>query len=86
MIFVVKSLFNSDVTSGLYSGFLRAIKESEYDQDIKLIDVPGAFDIPGAVSRIIGQDDCKIIITLGCVIKGETDHYEYLSSSISMLS
>ena len=82
MIFVVKSLFNSDVTSGLYNGFLRAIKESEYDQDIKLIDVPGAFDIPGAVSRILGQDDCKIIITLGCVIKGETDHYHYICDAV----
>ena len=83
MIFVVKSLFNSDVTSGLYNGFLRAIKESEYDQDIKLIDVPGAFDIPGAVSRILGQDDCKIIITLGCVIKGETDHYHYICDAVA---
>ena len=78
-----KSLFNSDVTSSLYNGFLKAINESEYDQDIKLIDVPGAFDIPGAVSRILGHDDCKIIITLGCVIKGETDHYHYISEAVT---
>ena len=83
MIYVVKSLFNSDVTSSLYNGFLRAINESEYDQDIKLIDVPGAFDIPGAVSRILGHDDCKIVITLGCVIKGETDHYHYICEAVA---
>ena len=83
MIYVVKSLFNSDVTSSLYNGFLRAINESEYDQDIKLIDVPGAFDIPGAVSRILGHDDCKIVITLGCVIKGETDHYHYICDAVA---
>ena len=83
MIYVVKSLFNSDVTSSLYNGFLRAINESDYDQDIKLIDVPGAFDIPGAVSRILGHDDCKIVITLGCVIKGETDHYHYICDAVA---
>ena len=83
MIYVIKSLFNSDDTSSLYNGFLKAINESEYDQDIKLIDVPGAFDIPGAVSRILGHDDCNIIITLGCVIKGETDHYHYICDAVA---
>ena len=83
MIYVIKSLFNSDVTSSLYNGFLRAINESEYDQDIKLIDVPGAFDIPGAVSRILGHDDCKIVITLGCVIKGETPHFNFICSAFN---
>ncbi len=83
MIYVVKSLFNTDVTSGLYSGFLNAINESNYDKDIKLIDVPGAFDIPGAVSRILDHDNCKIIVTLGCVIKGETDHYHYICDAVA---
>ena len=83
MIYVVKSLFNTDVTNGLYDGFLNAINESNYDQDIKLIDVPGAFDIPGAVRRILDNDNCKIIVTLGCVIKGETAHFEYISESVT---
>ena len=83
MIYVVKSLFNTDVTSGLYNGFLNAINESNYDQDIKLIDVPGAFDIPGAVRRILDNDNCKIIVTLGCVIKGETDHYHYICDAVA---
>ena len=83
MIYVVKSLFNTDVTSGLYNGFLNAINESNYDKDIKLIDVPGAFDIPGAVRPILDLDNCKIIVTLGCVIKGETDHYHYICDAVA---
>ncbi len=83
MIYVVKSLFNPDVTSGLYKGFLNAINESKYVQGIKLIDVPGAFDIPGAVSHILDRNNCEIIITLGCVIKGETDHYNYICNAVA---
>ena len=83
MIYVVKSIFNSDITNGLYDGFQEAINEDGYDKEIKLIVVPGAFDIPGAVSRILGHDDCKIVITLGCVIKGETDHYHYICEAVA---
>ena len=46
MIYVVKSIFNSDITNGLYDGFQEAINEDGYDKEIKLIVVPGAFDIP----------------------------------------
>ena len=64
MIYVVKSIFNSDITNGLYDGFQEAINEDGYDKEIKLIVVPGAFDIPGAVSTIINNENCEIVITL----------------------
>ena len=83
MIYVEKSKFNSDITNGLYNGFLEAINENGDDREIKLIDVPGAFDIPGAVSTIISNENCEIIITLGCVIKGETDHYHYICDAVA---
>ena len=83
MIYVVKSIFNSDITNGLYDGFQEAINEDGYDKEIKLIVVPGAFDIPGAVSTIINNENCEIVTTLGCVIKGETDHYHYICDAVA---
>ena len=83
MIYVVKSIFNSDITNGLYDGFQEAINEDGYDKEIKLIVVPGAFDIPGAVSTIINNENCEIVITLGCVIRGETDHYHYICDAVA---
>ena len=83
MIYVVKSIFNSDITNGSYDGFQEAINEDGYDKEIKLIVVPGAFDIPGAVSTIINNENCEIVITLGCVIKGETDHYHYICDAVA---
>ena len=83
MIHIVKSTFNSEITNGLYNGFLEAMADSIRDEDIKLTEVPGAFDIPGSVSRILGNKNCKIIITLGCVIKGETDHYHYICDAVA---
>ena len=83
MIYIVKSTFNPEITNGLYNGFLKATTDSIRDEDIKLKEVPGAFDIPGSVSSILGHKNCKIIITLGCVIKGETDHYHYICDAVA---
>ena len=53
MIYIVKSLFNKDITDGLLGGCVTALKEKGIDINTQIKEVPGAFDIPGAVSRII---------------------------------
>ena len=83
MIYVVKSIFNSDITDGLYNGFLKSIKGTKIESDVKLIDVPGAYDIPGAVARNLNNKACELVLTLGCVIKGETDHYHYICDAVA---
>ena len=83
MIYVVKSLFNSDITDGLYNGFIKSLEGTKIKEDLKLIDVPGAFDIPGAVARNLNDEDCELVVTLGCVIKGETDHYHYICDAVA---
>ncbi len=50
---------------------------------MKLIDVPGAYDIPGAVARNLNNKGCELVLTLGCVIKGETDHYHYICNAVA---
>ena len=83
MIYIVKSLFNKDITDGLLGGCVTAMKEKGIDINTQIKEVPGAFDIPGAVSRIIKKDEAELVITLGCVIKGDTDHYHYICDAVS---
>ena len=47
MIYVVKSLFNSDITDGLYNGFIKSFEGTKIKENLKLIDVPGAYDRSG---------------------------------------
>tara|TARA_B100001250_G_C19728090_1_gene757054 strand:+ start:624 stop:1040 length:417 start_codon:yes stop_codon:yes gene_type:complete len=84
MIAIVKSEFNSKITNGLLSGCLDALKNQGFkDKDIYLKKVPGAFEIPAMVKKVIKKINPKIVITLGCVIKGETDHYHYICNAVS---
>tara|TARA_B100000676_G_C17456524_1_gene521651 strand:- start:127 stop:543 length:417 start_codon:yes stop_codon:yes gene_type:complete len=84
MIAIVKSQFNSQITNGLLDGCIKALKRDGFQQkDIYLRNVPGAFEIPAMVKKVIKKIDPKIVITLGCIIKGETDHYHYICDAVS---
>ena len=84
MIAIVKSEFNSKITNGLMDGCLVALKEDDLDtKDLLIKEVPGAFEIPAMVKRIIRENQPNIILTLGCIIKGQTDHYHYICDAVS---
>ena len=57
-----------------------SLKLSKDKHDYKVIYVPGTFEIPVVISNLIDKYDA--FIALGCVIKGKTSHYHYLSSSV----
>ena len=59
-----------------------AVSESN-EHNVKIIKVPGAFEIPGMANCIIENDKPDLIITLGVLIKGESDHFEYISSAVA---
>jgi 6,7-dimethyl-8-ribityllumazine synthase len=83
-IYIVVSRFNEKITKGLQWGAELALKEMKIPvKNYKIIFVPGAFEIPVAVKKIIENKVCDGILTLGCVIKGETAHFEYISGSVS---
>ena len=79
MIVIIKSEFNKDIVDGLLEGCKRALR----DKKIKIITVPGAFELPAAVHKCLENKDYDAIITLGCVIKGETDHYDYICQAVT---
>lgn len=81
---VVVSTFNKDITDGLLRGARAALSDAGVNgADITIVRVPGAFEIPLAARRLAGTGRYDAIICLGCVIKGETMHFEYISSAVS---
>ena len=85
MIAIVCSEFNSKVTDGLLKGCLVALKKDGVSSEkIDIHKVPGAFELPGKVKLLTrGDTNYDAIIALGCVIKGETDHYHYISQAVT---
>ncbi|MCH8327345.1 MAG: 6,7-dimethyl-8-ribityllumazine synthase [Candidatus Marinimicrobia bacterium] len=80
----VVSRFNPDITEGLLHGaraeFLSA---GGSEDDLRVTWVPGAFELPQAVARIAGSGGVDGIVTLGCLIKGETLHFEVLAHGVT---
>ena len=76
---VVASRFNDDVVGGLVRGALRALGDCGVaDDDITLVRVPGALELPLAARRLARSGRHQAVIVLGAVIRGETDHYDFV--------
>lgn len=81
---IIVSRFNADVTDGLLTGARAALAEAGVrDEDITLVRVPGAFELPVAAGKLASTGRFDAIICLGCVIKGDTMHFEYISAAAS---
>ncbi len=81
---IVVSRFNDLVTSKLLSGALSAFKEQGADEEnLEVIRVPGAFEIPQAAKKLCSTRNFDAIVCLGAVIKGGTPHFEYISAETS---
>ncbi|MFH1727335.1 MAG: 6,7-dimethyl-8-ribityllumazine synthase [Pseudomonadota bacterium] len=81
---IVFSRFNSFITDKLLEGALDALKRTGViESDIKIVKVPGAFEIPVALKKMATTSELDAIICLGSVIKGNTSHNEYISSEVT---
>ncbi len=77
----MQSRFNEKITNGLKSGAISALLESGVkDNDISIYMTPGSFEIPLFCQNLAKVKKVDGIIALGAVIKGETAHFEYVSS------
>ena len=82
-IAIVVSRFNSFVVDRLYDGAIKTLKENGVkEENITVVRVPGAFEIPVAVDALLDDDDREYdaVITLGAIIRGETPHFEYIAN------
>jgi 6,7-dimethyl-8-ribityllumazine synthase len=81
---LVVSRFNDFITDRLQTGALAALAASGVDAgDITVVRVPGAFEIPVAAQHAAKTGAFSAIICLGCIVRGETPHFEYLASAVS---
>ncbi len=79
-IYIVASVFYEELIDQMIKG---ATEENNGMNDLNIIKVPGAFEIPGMVNCVIENQNPDLVIALGVLIKGESDHFEYISSSVS---
>ena len=80
-ITIVYSEFNSEIVNDLLDAtVIRLIEISK--PKLTKISVPGAYEIPFAVKKIINLDKSDAIICLGAIIRGETTHYELISENV----
>ena len=86
-IAIVFSKFNEEISNNLLKGAIGCYQNNfnvDCETGIYEVQVPGAFEIPSTVKQLLKYNlDLDAIITLGCVIKGETAHFEYISSSVT---
>ena len=81
---VVVSRWNSFITERLLQGALDALRRSGCrEEHIAVVRVPGAFEIPTQARTLAETGRYDAIITLGCLIRGETDHYEHISTEVT---
>jgi 6,7-dimethyl-8-ribityllumazine synthase len=76
---VVTSRFNEEVTYKLEEGALSYLEG--FDVEILSLRVPGAVEIPLACKALF-EVGCEGVVALGCVIRGETSHYDYVCGSV----
>lgn len=81
---VAVSRFNSLITEQLLAGAQDAlIRHGVSESNIDVVRVPGTFELPGIVRRLSESNKYAGIVVLGCVIRGGTPHFEYVSGEVS---
>ena len=81
---IVVARFNDFVTERLQTGAVDALKSAGVDEDdICVIKVPGAFEIPFAAKEAAQRGSFAAVVCLGCLIRGATAHFEYIASAAS---
>ncbi len=81
---LVVSRFNSLVTGHLLDGALDCLRRhGAQDKNITVVYCPGSFEIPQVAARLARSGSMDAIICLGCVIRGETPHFDYIAAEVT---
>lgn len=81
-IAIVVSRFNEEVTGRLLEAATATLAEAGVSGEaVTVVRVPGAFEIPLAAQRVAESGRVAAVVCLGCVIRGETPHFEYIASA-----
>jgi len=81
---IVVSRFNSFITERLLTAAVDALERAgAAGKDVAVVRVPGAFELPLACKNLAATGGYDALIAVGCVIRGETSHYDYVCSETS---
>ena len=81
---VVISRFNEFITSKLLGGAVDSfVRHGGNESDLEVFWVPGSFEIPATAKKIAESKRFNAVVCLGCVIRGETPHFDYVASEVA---
>jgi 6,7-dimethyl-8-ribityllumazine synthase len=81
---LIVSRFNNFITEKLQDGAVDALLRSgTKPEEVDIIKVPGAFEIPLAAKRCLGSEKYDAVICLGTVIRGETPHFDFVANEVT---
>lgn len=84
LVALVRAEWNDEITSNLYQGAYRTLVQHGVDPDnIISIDVPGAVELTFGAKRMHEEHEPDAVIVIGCVIQGETKHFDYVCESVT---
>lgn len=85
LICIVVSKWNDEITDTLYQGAFYTLTQAGVPEDrIRRYDVPGSFELPSGAQMILeAGSDVDAVICLGCVIQGETKHFDFISQAVA---
>lgn len=81
---IVVSRFHEKITGSLRDAAVAALKEAgALDMHVEVLPVPGAFEIPQAARAAAETGRFDAVVCLGCIIRGETPHFDYIASAVA---
>lgn len=81
---IVVAKWNEEITEALYEGAYSALLAlGTKKSNIKRVNVPGSYELPLAAQRMAKQKGIAAVICLGCVIQGETPHFDYICNAVA---
>jgi 6,7-dimethyl-8-ribityllumazine synthase len=81
---LVVSRFNSFITDRLRDGALDALCAAGAEEgEIEVVHVPGSFEIPLTAKKIAAAGRADVVIAIGCVLRGETAHFDYVAGEVA---
>lgn len=76
--------WNQHITFALADGAVKTLYDNGFDEDdVKVVKVPGAVELTFAASKLIETGNFDAVIVVGCVIKGDTPHFDYVCQSVT---
>lgn len=83
-IAIVASRFNDEIVDGLLHGALDCLtRHGAPDDAVRVYRVPGAFEIPTLAATLIAAGGSDAIVTLGCLLRGDTPHFDFISAQVT---